>query len=114
LVDANQKLIVQGQAKEKLAGSWQSGSPVDFTATLTFKSATGSGFLILSNDNPSGDPANSKTYKVPVVFQGATGFTCPANGYVDCMPGTTPKPECSTEAMIWYKANCPNFIGGAY
>jgi hypothetical protein len=68
LVDSNRKLIVQGQAKEKVAGSWQNGQAVDFTATLTFKSVTGSGFLILQNDNPSGDPANSKTFEVPVKF----------------------------------------------
>jgi hypothetical protein len=68
LVDANRKLIVQGQAKETVAGSWQSGNTVDFTATLTFNNAIGSGFLILQNDNPSGDPANSKTFEVPVSF----------------------------------------------
>lgn len=68
LVDASRKLIVQGQAKEKLAGSWQGGLPVDFTATLMFKTASGSGFLILQNDNPSGIPANSKTFEVPVGF----------------------------------------------
>jgi hypothetical protein len=68
LLDANQKLIVQGQAKEKVAGSWQSGGPVDFTATLTFKASTGSGTLVLSNDNPSGIPSNSKSFEVPVSF----------------------------------------------
>lgn len=68
LVDSSKKLIVQGQAKEKVAGSWQSGKPVDFTATLTFKAATGSGTLILSNDNPSGIPANSKTFELPIKF----------------------------------------------
>ena len=75
LVDPNRKLIVQGQAKEKVAGGWQSGSPVDFTATLTFKTSSASGFLILQNDNPSGDPANSKTFEVPVKFSGATVCT---------------------------------------
>lgn len=69
LVDVNRKLIVQGQAKEKVAESWQVDLPVDFTATLTFKAASGSGFLILQNDNPSGIPANSKTFEVPVKFQ---------------------------------------------
>jgi len=68
LVDANQNLIVQGQAKESVAGSWQSGNPVNFTATLTFKAATGSGNLVLSNDNPSGDPAKAQTFEVPIVF----------------------------------------------
>ena len=42
-----------------------------------------------------------------------TKYTCPANGWVDCMPGPDAKPECSTEAMTWYKANCPDFKGGA-
>lgn len=69
LVDASRRLIVQGQAREKVAGSWQVDLPVDFTATLTFKTASGSGFLILQNDNPSGIPANSKTFEVPVKFQ---------------------------------------------
>jgi hypothetical protein len=68
LVDSNRKLIVQGQAKEKVAGSWQSGLPIEFTATLVFKSASGSGFLILQNDNPSGLPTNSKSLEVPVSF----------------------------------------------
>jgi hypothetical protein len=40
-------------------------------------------------------------------------YTCPANGWVDCMPGPDKKPECSQEAMGWYKANCPGFKGGA-
>lgn len=75
LVDANRKLIVQGQAKEKLAGSWQSGNPVDFTATLTFKTATASGFIILQNDNPSGISTNSKTFEVPVKFSTAVACT---------------------------------------
>lgn len=42
-----------------------------------------------------------------------TSFTCPANGWVDCMPGPIAKPECSAEAMTWYKTNCPDFKGGA-
>ena len=70
LIDSNQKLIVQGQAKEKVAGSWQSGNPVDFTATLIFKTASGSGTLILENDNPSGTIPNSKTFEMPIKFQG--------------------------------------------
>ena len=68
LLDSSQKVLAQGQTKEKVAGSWQSGMPVDFTATLTFKSATGSGTLVLENDNPSGNPANSKTFEIPVKF----------------------------------------------
>lgn len=68
LLDSSQKVLAQAQAKEVVAGSWQSGNPVDFTATLTFKGASGSGTLVLENDNPSGDPANVKTFEVPVNF----------------------------------------------
>jgi len=78
LVDANQKLIIQGQAKEVVAGSWQSGNPVEFTATLIFEPASGSGKLILQNDNPSGLPSNSKTFEVPVIFSGSTACTLEA------------------------------------
>ena len=46
-------------------------------------------------------------------FTDTTSYTCPANGWVDCMPGPQPRPECSAEAMAWYKANCPNFKGSA-
>jgi hypothetical protein len=46
---------------------------------------------------------------------GSAQYTCPLNGYVDCMPVLTPEKQaaCSTEAMAWYKINCPNFKGGA-
>lgn len=40
-------------------------------------------------------------------------YTCPVNGWVDCMPGPDAKPQCSSDAMAWYKANCPDFKGGA-
>lgn len=68
LLDSNDKVLAQGQGKEVTAGSWQSGKPVDFTATLVFKAATGSGTLVLSNDNPSGDPTKAQTFEVPVSF----------------------------------------------
>lgn len=68
LVDSSKKLIVQGQAKEKIPGSWQTGKTVEFTATLTFTTTANSGFIILMNDNPSGDPAKSETFEVPVTF----------------------------------------------
>lgn len=43
-----------------------------------------------------------------------TAYTCPASGYADCMPSPDgPKSSCSDEAMKWYKANCPDFKGGA-
>lgn len=87
LVDANKKLIVQGQAKENVPGTWLSGNSVSFTATLTFDTNSASGFLVLENDNPSGDPANSKTYEVPVKFSENVACTldaklCPDGSYV--------------------------------
>ncbi len=68
LTDATKKVIVQGQAKEVVPGSWQSGNPVNFTAVLTFTTTANSGFLILENDNPSGDPTKSQTFEVPVNY----------------------------------------------
>lgn len=42
-------------------------------------------------------------------------FTCPESGWVDCMPilDAEGQKRCSTEAMSWYRANCPDFKGGA-
>ncbi len=68
LLDSNRKLIVQTKASEEVPGSWQSNVSVYFTATLTFTTTAKSGFLVLENDNPSGDPTKSKTFEVPVTF----------------------------------------------
>lgn len=68
LLDSKGKVVGQAQAKEKVAGSWQSGNPVDFEATITFKSSTGSGTLVLENDNPSGNPENDKKFEVIVNY----------------------------------------------
>ena len=55
---------------------------------------------------PSGSPAATSS---------ATLYMCPPTGYVDCMPvlDVVKKKACSPEAFTWYKANCPNFKGGA-
>lgn len=44
-----------------------------------------------------------------------TTYQCPPNGYVDCtpQPNMGVKYECTPEAFTWFKANCPNFKGGA-
>jgi hypothetical protein len=69
LVDSNKAVLASGQGKETIAGAWQSGQAVAFTATLTFTSpASGSGTLVLENDNPSDLPANAKSFEVPVTF----------------------------------------------
>jgi len=68
LFDSDRNLIAQVGAKEVVPGSWQTGGLVEFTATITFRAATGSGTLVLENDNPSGDPINLKIFEIPVTF----------------------------------------------
>jgi len=68
LLDSEKNIIVQGTATEVIPGSWQSESIIDFTATLTFKDASGTGTLVLENDNPSGNPENSKTFGIPITY----------------------------------------------
>lgn len=68
LLDSNRKLIVQTQATEEVPGSWQSNVSVYFKATVNFSTSAKSGFLVLEKDNPSGLPANSKTFEVPITF----------------------------------------------
>jgi hypothetical protein len=68
LMDSKNKILAQGVAKEKVAGSWQSGKAVEFVTTLIFKTATGAGTLVLQNDNPSGLPENDKIFEFPINF----------------------------------------------
>lgn len=73
LADWDGKIIAQGHATAQ--GDWMTGEYVPFTATLTYTTpapgdpSNNRGTLILKNDNPSGDPARSKTLEVPVVFK---------------------------------------------
>ena len=57
----------------------------------------------------------SLTPEVTPVSTASANFICPANGWVDCMPilDESKTISCSTEAMNWYKVNCPNFQGAA-
>ena len=43
-------------------------------------------------------------------------YQCPKTGWVNCMPILTEdaKKACSSDAIKWYKTNCPNFKGTAY
>jgi Immunoglobulin-like domain of bacterial spore germination len=68
LLDSNKNLIASGIGKEVVPGLWTNGKPVDFEATITFTTTANSGFLILTNDNPSGLPENSKNFEIPIVF----------------------------------------------
>lgn len=42
-------------------------------------------------------------------------FTCPVNGWVNCMPGPDRgvNTECSQSYLQWAKTNCPDFQGVA-
>lgn len=45
----------------------------------------------------------------------AINYECPANGWVDCMPGRDKNMEgCTEEAQSWYESNCPNYEGLAF
>lgn len=45
----------------------------------------------------------------------AAGYTCPENGWENCMPILYPEAqdECSGEAIKWKRENCPDFKGVA-
>jgi hypothetical protein len=47
---------------------------------------------------------------------GSGKYTCPENGYQNCMPilDAEGQKQCSSEALDWKKVNCPNFSGAAY
>lgn len=68
LTDSSKNIIASASAKEVTPGSWTSNTPTDFSASLTFTASSGSGFLILESDNPSGDPSKSKTFEAPIVY----------------------------------------------
>lgn len=68
LLDENRKIIAQSQAKEVVPGSWNTGSDVEFNATLTFSTQAISGFLVLEKDNPSGLPEKAASFEIPVTF----------------------------------------------
>ena len=44
-----------------------------------------------------------------------SSYICPANGWINCMPmlSEEAKQGCTSEAIAWYKKNCPNFQGVA-
>ncbi len=68
LTDATGKVIAEGRGKETVPGSWQSGKAAVFSAKITFSTTAKSGLLVLSNDNPGGDPAKLKSFSIPVNF----------------------------------------------
>lgn len=68
LVSDTNTVLAEGSATEIEKGSWQSGKPVRFMATLTFVAKGTKPKIILVKDNPSGLPANDETFELPVQF----------------------------------------------
>jgi hypothetical protein len=67
ITDANGKLL--GQTSARALSDWMVTSFVPFDATITFTNPTTStGFLILKNDNPSGDSAKDISISIPIKF----------------------------------------------
>ncbi|MDQ2932922.1 MAG: Gmad2 immunoglobulin-like domain-containing protein [bacterium] len=73
LTDGDGLIIAEGHAEAQ--GEWMTENFVPFKATLTFtKPANASAFgnrsfLILHNDNPSGDYTRNKSAEIPVFFK---------------------------------------------
>ncbi len=67
LLDAQQREIASGTVQA--LGDWMTDDFVDFEGQIRFLSpASGTGILVLQNDNPSGLPDNQKEFRVPVRF----------------------------------------------
>jgi len=62
-------------------------------------------------------PEECKRVDCPVCEQlnNTKQYTCPSNGWVDCMPGPDQgkKIECTQSFLQWAKTNCPDFQGVA-
>jgi hypothetical protein len=68
ITDANGKEL--GRQPFMATGEWQTTAYVPFSGTMPFeKPATDTGFVIVSKDNPSGDPARDASVKIPVKFK---------------------------------------------
>jgi hypothetical protein len=48
--------------------NWMTDELVPFKSTLEFTTTATSGYLVIANDNPSGLPENSLSFKIPVNF----------------------------------------------
>lgn len=62
---------VLGRGQAQAQGDWMTEDFVPFKATITFGEdpATNQGYIVLKNDNPSGDPAKQKELDIPIVFK---------------------------------------------
>jgi len=115
LIGQNQVLTINASSVTPSAmispKPWQATSAIPFQVYILKNKKT----LVLFTVYQTGDQNTFDQILSTFTFtdQTTATYTCPANGWVDCMPGPVAKPECSEAAMTWYKANCPNFQGGA-
>ncbi len=66
--DSNGKLL--GTSHVQAQGEWMTTDFVPFVGTINFAtSTTPTGTIVFMNDNPSGDPARSKSYTLPIRFK---------------------------------------------
>lgn len=68
ILDHDKKVIAQSYGEPIEGENWMSDNPVEFNATLTFKTSETSGFVRLAKDNPSGLPENDASYDIPIKF----------------------------------------------
>lgn len=50
-------------------GEWMTVEYVDFSVSIPFSTTAKSGFIVVSKDNPSGDPERDASVRVPVTFK---------------------------------------------
>lgn len=75
IVDWDGRIIGEGHVQAK--GDWMTDKQVLFEGTLEFNPPTCGptqdychrGAVIFRNDNPSGDPAKTKSFELPVIFK---------------------------------------------
>jgi hypothetical protein len=60
-------------------------------------------------------PNQSTLNLTPTITPENNIYICPESGWVDCLPQLNAgvKYECTSEALDWYRANCPDFKGAA-
>jgi len=62
---------ILGSGPAEASGAWATTSYVGFTADITFTKPTApssTGYVVLSNDNPSGSASKAYSFKIPVSF----------------------------------------------
>jgi len=66
IIDENDKEIIQGTASSY--GEWMKDGPVPFHTEMNISKTSGSGWVVLQKDNPSGKAENNQEFRIPVRF----------------------------------------------